>query len=281
MQKQRKYRWLSVLFSLCVPGLGLAAAGKIRRGIIWFIVLSILPGIALWVFFSSIAPYIAVISLILLILWLIMLVDSWKPVDHLSMKRCVVFIALAIFGLLYGVFEVSFSNVKTAMLSGKGSMSPTIGSSEKFLWRDRILWDDTAYRSSGPRRNDIVIVSSEALHWSEPTIFVKRVVALPHERVSITPQGLIINKAAAGDESLSQTNSSETVIYKIPETTTTNHTYFNGPNGEMVLGSNEYFILGDNVKRSYDSRHCGPVNASNILGKVEALTWPPNRIRKL
>ena len=48
-KKQRKYKWLSVVFSLAVPGLGLVAAGKIRRGILWFVMLNVPLYIALCV----------------------------------------------------------------------------------------------------------------------------------------------------------------------------------------------------------------------------------------
>lgn len=42
----------------------------------------------------------------------------------------------------------------------------------------------------------------------------------------------------------------------------------------IVLGSDEYFVLGDNVDRSLDSRDHGPVKSSNLVGVVDLIYWP-------
>ena len=40
-----------------------------------------------------------------------------------------------------------------------------------------------------------------------------------------------------------------------------------------------YFMMGDNRASSCDSRVWGTVPRANIIGKVFAIYWPPNRIR--
>ena len=44
----------------------------------------------------------------------------------------------------------------------------------------------------------------------------------------------------------------------------------------VVLGENEYFVLGDNRNNSYDSRYeqVGIVNKSSIIGKVWIRIFP-------
>lgn len=39
----------------------------------------------------------------------------------------------------------------------------------------------------------------------------------------------------------------------------------------IILQSNEYFVLGDNIQESQDSRVFGPINSSDIVGKVTYL----------
>jgi signal peptidase I len=40
----------------------------------------------------------------------------------------------------------------------------------------------------------------------------------------------------------------------------------------------QYFMMGDNRSQSCDSREWGSVPRENIIGKVFATYWPPNRI---
>ena len=37
-------------------------------------------------------------------------------------------------------------------------------------------------------------------------------------------------------------------------------------------------MMGDNRAQSCDSRRWGPLPAGNLIGKVFAVYWPPNRI---
>ena len=53
------------------------------------------------------------------------------------------------------------------------------------------------------------------------------------------------------------------------------------PTDEVVLGKDEYFVLGDNTGNSLDSRYFGPVPKKNIVGKVARIHWPFTRINAL
>ncbi len=51
--------------------------------------------------------------------------------------------------------------------------------------------------------------------------------------------------------------------------------------GGMLLGPDEYFILGDNPPVSSDSRYFGPVPRANAHGVVRWIWWPPERAAEL
>lgn len=46
-----------------------------------------------------------------------------------------------------------------------------------------------------------------------------------------------------------------------------------------ILGSDEYWLRGDNPQRSTDSRVTGPVRRADIMGIVRSCYWPPGRAR--
>ena len=48
--------------------------------------------------------------------------------------------------------------------------------------------------------------------------------------------------------------------------------------GPMVLGEDEYFMMGDNRGHSADSRYWGVLNKKRFIGRAKILFWPFTRI---
>jgi nickel-type superoxide dismutase maturation protease len=51
-----------------------------------------------------------------------------------------------------------------------------------------------------------------------------------------------------------------------------------GTGGGYVLGPDEFWIAGDDLGASTDSRHFGPISADRIRGVVRLRYWPPDRV---
>ncbi|MBI9016429.1 MAG: S26 family signal peptidase [Phycisphaerae bacterium] len=44
-----------------------------------------------------------------------------------------------------------------------------------------------------------------------------------------------------------------------------------------IVPFDNFFLMGDNISESVDSRFFGPLSKNKILGKVTKILWPPSR----
>jgi signal peptidase I len=149
------------------------------------------------------------------------------------------------------------------------SMEPTLhcarpGSLCASRFSDRVLACRFCYRFHDPRRGDIVVfnVPPEAKQaCGAGGVFVKRIIGLPGERWQEKDGYVYIN-----GKRLVET-------YIKPE-----RRDFNSWPSKRIPADN-YFMMGDNRTSSCDSRRWGTVPRGNIIGKVFAIYWPPQRLR--
>ena len=131
------------------------------------------------------------------------------------------------------------------------SMDPT------FETGDYLIVDELTYRFKTPERGSVLIFK----YPKDPRkSFIKRVIGLPNETISISdgeitvinarhPKGLILDEPYVGSSKKENLN--------------------------YVLGRGEYFVLGDNRLSSADSRVWGPVPEANIIGRPVIRFLPP------
>ncbi len=93
-------------------------------------------------------------------------------------------------------------------------------------------------------------------------IFIKRVIALGGEKIKLeNGQIWIFNDEYPGGVLLDES------VYLDPDV-------FTKGSVEIKLAEDEYFVMGDNREFSHDSRAWGPVNKSEVIGKVLLRAWP-------
>ena len=155
------------------------------------------------------------------------------------------------------VLLLSFAGV---MLFGRtvsiqeNSMDPTI------LAGDDVLINKAVYLLGSPDRGDVIVYKSS--DSQDAAYHVKRVVGLPGEHIQIK-DGLILINGVTYMENLELPNISDPGIA-----------------GEGVkLGSDEYFVLGDNRNGSEDSRFAdvGNIPGSAIKGRIWFIHAPKDR----
>ena len=131
------------------------------------------------------------------------------------------------------------------------------------------------YQSSPLQRGDIVRVGPD----QNGRLWAKRVVGLPGETVEIQPPYVLIDGEKLLDPPIFSKISSRAEGYA--GYVNAEDMGFKGIALPITLGTDEYFLLGDNSPKSGDSRLFGPVSRENIHGKVMRVVFPPWRIREL
>ena len=124
---------------------------------------------------------------------------------------------------------------------------------------DYLIANKIDYRLHPPQRGDIVILRPPT---SNSTDFIKRVIALPGERLLIRGGVVYINGHKLDEPYL-------------PEawTNDTNPAPWSEGDGSIVP-ADKYFVMGDNRNRSQDSRAFGPVSRDHIDGRAWFRIWP-------
>jgi signal peptidase I len=123
---------------------------------------------------------------------------------------------------------------------------------------DYLIANKIDYRLHAPQRGDIIILRPPSDNSKD---FIKRVIALPGEKLLIRDSIVYINGHRLDEPYLPE---AWTAINNWPP---------DGTDGR-VMKSNEYFVMGDNRNRSQDSRIFGPISRDRIDGRAWFRIWP-------
>jgi signal peptidase I len=114
-----------------------------------------------------------------------------------------------------------------------------------------VIVDKLSYRFGSPQRGDVVVFQYPLAPDKD---YIKRIIALPGETISIA-NGVVI----VGGQALA-----EPYIASLPL-----------QGGTWTLGPDQYFVMGDNRNNSSDSRSWGPLARQYLIGKAVLVYWPP------
>ncbi|MDY0296260.1 MAG: signal peptidase I [Acidobacteriota bacterium] len=126
------------------------------------------------------------------------------------------------------------------------SMTPSLAPHQRLIVSPLLArWD--------LRRFDLVVITHPRQAADN---LVKRVVALPGDRLTIDERGIFVNNRP--------------ISYWTAGSCT--------PFMKIIIPKRHVFVLGDNLDNSRDSRAFGPVPISSVRGKVVLRYWPFSRI---
>jgi signal peptidase I len=130
------------------------------------------------------------------------------------------------------------------------SMYPTFNNG------DYLVIDELSYRLGEPHRGDVIVFRPPQ---DKSTFYIKRVIGLPNERVSIEHGMVTITGTDGATTTLEEP-------YVVAEDATYSLT--------TTLGDDQYFVMGDNRPKSSDSRIWGPLPKDNIVGRAYVRIFP-------
>ena len=185
--------------------------------------------------------------------------QPWRTaIDWVVTIAGAILIVLAIKAWIVNPYRIPSSSMEPTLHCAR----PASGCLARFS--DRVLACRFCYWTHGPRRGDIVVFNVPELakaRCGAGGVFVKRVIGLPGDLWREKAGYVYINGKRLNEP------------YVKPE----RRDFMTKP--EIKIDPGNYFMMGDNRQSSCDSRVWGTVPRGNIIGKVFAVYWPPNRIK--
>jgi signal peptidase I len=274
-------KWVGVSLGFILHGSAHFLSGHRLTGIRWYFAI-LLTSVAGVVFLAvpGLLAYALCIALFLLalVLWLIMLKQSYQPVRRIGVWGWLAILVLAF--ALNAVWKIAIKQVVRPFKVPTGAMVPAI------IPGDHLIAERVSYWFGKPKRGDIVVFNTEGLkhpHVRPDTYYIKRIAGLPGETVQINPPNLIVNGNIVREPHIFAEISSRSNGFSFA------HGY--GPmqpkplltslEDKIVLGDNQYLTLGDNTTQSLDGRYYGPISDEQICGRISRIYWPLSRVNKL
>jgi signal peptidase I len=289
--------FLAIAAAITLPGLGHAVSGHGVRGMKWFAVYVFvaIAGIA-----SLLIPPMVPLLIVLLPLSLLIQVANWIDAYRMSKRGgnqlfkhaalrylvgtillCVTFggwPAMAAAVILRNRYVEAFKIpppppelewLPPAVERPGGSMAPTMVHADRFV----------VHKKLGLQRWSVVAFYPPGIPGAR---FVMRIAGLPGESVRVTEKGLFINDKRI--EPPLGVGPYHDFGGATPSNSSKPYT------DSITLGTDEYFLLGDNAETALDSRfwrdaypgrRLGAVPAAQIIGPATYVYWPPQHWRRL
>jgi len=122
---------------------------------------------------------------------------------------------------------------------------------------ERLMVDKGSYVLHTPARGDVIVFVAPPQPDQD---YVKRIIAIPGDVISVdngrpTVNGVTLNEPYVDPQRMGASPTDR-------------------PVQDLVVPPDEYFVMGDNRRGSYDSRSWGFMPRKNIIGRATLVYWP-------
>lgn len=235
--------------------------------------------------------------------------NRWRKYSYVAQKDYlrkirVIFFWIFIFFVVYTLLSnFAFSNRTLE----SGAMEPGSTAGDRFIFSNYTLHhiirenygSDLPFRrgqivlvdrSAGKQHNIVKLVFDSVLRFCtlekfslfprEDTVFLKRVIALPGDTVTIMSFAARVKPAGGNYEYTESELATRDYIPGIPQVPVLwdDSIPFSASMEAITLKDDECFVLSDNRSNTNDSRTWGPVPVSSITGRALVRYWPFTRI---
>ncbi len=264
---------LALLLSFATPGLGQMYNGKLKRGIVFFIIFEFLL-ILVHIFsglrfeFRGLVLFVAS-AVILFGFFIFVLLDALIGINKLKVTVLKPYhrwyFYVGIFAAVLIINDVILESILPDIKNFKSYRIPSFTMAPTLLVGDRLIADREIYKKEKPKRGDVIIFE----YPKDPSKdFIKRVIGLEGEKVEIIDNKIYINEKLIDDPWGHYESTGQASYLKELENF-----------GPVVVPKDSLFVLGDNRNNSQDSRFWGFVDIRKVKGKALYLYWAKDKSR--
>ncbi len=274
---QARKPWLAGIMSALFPSLGQFYNGQIKKGAIIFLSLVLTPYLfyLLRLKIHFCAYFVLLIILIALRIYAVIdsVLDANKQKEYLPKvyNRWYYYtvVIIVFFILSLNSFPSTF-NIQTYRI-------PTFSSSPTLLAGDMVVTD--AYGENSPAYGDLVVINT-----NDGMTRTFRIIGLPNDTVDLNKNLVEINKKGIHARFLKKTKIDDYAVEEFQETLPNGKKYNIYRNEipydstqttikNIIVPTDNYFVLGDNRDNAVDSRYIGFINKDQIIGRILYTAW--------
>jgi len=145
---------------------------------------------------------------------------------------------------------------------------------------DHIFVNKVLYHFSRPKRGQIIVFDTNYipkkghLQIRPDTFYIKRLVGLPGESISIKDKHLVVDGTPVTTPSVFARQATDPAYRGY---VTRPHSLLNSPFASIPVGKDQFLPFGDNTFSSQDGRYFGPVSEDALVGPSFFIYWPFGR----
>ena len=287
-------RWVNFIPTFLLPGSAQFLSGRKTAGVVIFTLYALFCATMVGILVHPRIEYSVIqrglFDWVICLFGLLIAGDGLRrPIPRIGYRNWIILFAVSIAVIFLPTLAIRTFLIQPFKIP-TGAMAPTImgnrtDANGNQILGDHIFVNKLIYRLAEPRRGDVIVFRTKGLQFvNQDTFFIKRIAGLPGETIGIAPPHILVNDAKVTEPAIFSIIAEENNGYSgfcpaMPGSTFS--APLSSPSDKIILGPDEYLVLGDNTRNSLDGRYFGPINRKAIIGKAVYIYAPADRKRKI